>query len=278
MPIVDLQRAFRELGRLRMGIKVPVVKDGAPVIRKGQAVTAPRKLTRWRLTTPWRHLLDAAVELGLGGEVREWSPDGDRQEFELITDARELDILIPPGEVLDQWLELWSGGGCVRRCDGRTMVIDNGRRTDRACRCPKDPELRRDGAGANPPTACRETTRLLVMLPGLPDIGVWRLESHGYYAAAELSGAATLVELASRRGVMLPAKLGIEARKRKVPGQPVRKFAVPVISTPDHALGTILAALGFGATGTDLVLAAGTTTPGRALPTPGIAPGGGGGR
>jgi hypothetical protein len=253
MPIVDIQRRFRELGRLRMGAKQSYTDA------KGKQRERPIKLARWRLTTPWRHLLEAAVDLGAGGEVREWSPDGDRKEFELVTDTPALDILIPPGEVLDQWYELWSGGGLIRRCDGARMVKDAGKTADKPCRCPADPEERQRCASLRQPTGCKPTSRLLVMLPGLPDLGVWRLESHGYYAASELAGAATLIELAARRGIIIPAELRIESRKIKRQGETVKKFAVPVISLPRAALGTTLAAIGFGDANSDLALQAGAT-------------------
>lgn len=254
MPIVDIQRRFRELGRLRMGVlETPPGKRPRPV-----------KLATWRLTTRWRHLLDAAVELGIGGEVRPWdAPDG--QQWELITDVDRLDVIVPPGDVLSQWYELWTGGGCVRRCDGVTMVLDNGKTSDRACRCPEDPQERLEAAKANPPTGCRETTRLVVMLPGLPDLGVWRLESHGFYAAVELGGAASLVELATRQGTLIPAALGIEQRRVKRQGEAVRRFAVPVLSFRGN-LGDTLAALGMVDGDTPVAIGAGVRPPIAELP------------
>lgn len=235
MPIIDLQRSLRELGRLRMG-KVEKPARGKP---------RPVKLTTWRLTTPWRHLLDAALELGIAGEVVPWhNPGTDRDEFELITDTATLDVIVPPGEqVLSQWWELWSGGGAIRRCDGVTMTLDAGKTAAKPCRCPADPAERQEGAAANPPTACKPTTRLNVMLPGLPDLGVWRLESHGFYAAVELAGAATIAETAARRGMLLPAELRIEPRRVKRHGEQVKRFAVPVLALRGR-LGETLDALG----------------------------------
>jgi hypothetical protein len=254
MPIVDIQRRFRELGRLRMGV-LERPQGGRP---------RPVKLATWRLTTRWRHLLDAAVELGIGGEVRPWeAPDG--PQFELITEADRLEVIVPPGDVLSQWYELWTGGGCQRRCDGVTMVLDNGKTSDRPCRCPADPQERLDAAKANPPTGCRETTRLVVMLPGLPDLGVWRLESHGFYAAVELGGAASLVELATRQGTLIPAALGIEQRRVKRPGEPVRRFAVPVLSFRGN-LGDTLTALGMVDGDTPVAIGAGVRPPIGELP------------
>jgi hypothetical protein len=257
MPIVDIQRRFRELGRLRMG-RLETTK-GKP---------RPVKLATWRLTTRWRHLLDAAVELGIGGEVVPWeAPDG--PQWELITETDRLDVIVPPGDVLSQWLELWSGGGCQRRCDGVTMVIDNGKTSDRPCRCPADPLERLELAKANPPTGCRETTRLVVMLPGLPDLGVWRLESHGFNAAVELGGAAALVELATRQGTLIPAALAIEQRRVKRLNEPVRRFAVPVLSFRGN-LGDTLTALGMVDGDRPVAIGAGVRPPIAELPAAGV--------
>lgn len=229
MPIIDIQARFRELGRIRTGI-LEVPDKGKP---------RPKKLATFRLTSPWRHLLDDAAAV-FGGEVHPWKhPSIEGAHYELITDLASIDVVVPPGDVLSQWYELWSGGGCQRRCDGVTQVLG----TDRKCQCPADPLERAELAKANPPKACKETTRLIVMLPQIGDLGVWRLESHGHNAAVELAGAAGLVEIATRRGIMVPAVLRLEQRNVKRPGEPVKRFAVPALSFRGN-LGETLDALG----------------------------------
>lgn len=223
MPIVDLQRQMRELGRIRTGQTV-VPERGKP---------RPSKLETFRLTSREQSLIEAAAA-AYGGTVSAW-----RDEWEVITTSDALEILVPPWQALSQWYELWSAGGCQRRCDGRVMVL-----TDVPCLCPKDPDERRAAASANPPTACKPTTRLNVMLPALPDLGVWRIESHGYYAATELAGAAQILELATRAGAPLPARLRLDQRSKKVPGQPTNHYAVPVIEVLDARVGELLASVG----------------------------------
>src|SRR5690606_36837148 len=103
-----------------------------------------------------------------GGEVRPWD-NGGSPEHELYTDTNQVPVVVPPTEMaFSQWYEQWSAGGCQVRCDGQWD-----QQGDRACHC--DPESR----------ACKITTRLSVMLPDLPGLGVWRVETHGYYAAVE---------------------------------------------------------------------------------------------
>lgn len=237
MPLVDIQTRFRELGRIRTGVKVATDKVYKSGPNKGKPIERPVKLPRFRLTSPWQHLIEQAAE-HFGGEVKPWENDG-AQEFEVIVEVDALDVVIPPGEVLSQWYEQWTGGGCVKRCDGRRQVL-----VDKACSCPEDPQERAVEAAKNPPAACKPTSRLNVMIPAIADLGVWRLESHGYYAATELGHAAALCEVATRRGALIPADLRLVEREgARRPGVVRKKFYVPAISFRG-ALGPTLEALG----------------------------------
>jgi hypothetical protein len=59
-------------------------------------------------------------------------------------------------------------------------------------------------------------------------IGCWRLDTQGYYAATELTGTVDLLELATARGVLLPARLRIDQRVILRDGQ-TRRFPVPTL-------------------------------------------------
>ena len=220
MPIapIVLQRRHRELGRIRTGNQQPD-KNGK---------MRPAKLDTFRLTSAQQGLIEEAAGV-YGGTVEPWeSPNG--PQWQVITKAESMRIVIPNGQAISQWLELWTGGGCVRRCDGITEQL-----TDAPCQCddPSDPD-RRD---------CSPTTRLNVMLPDLSDLGQWRLESHGFYAASELAGVGDL--LASADAAYVPARLRLEQRSVKRPGKPTNRFAVPVIEM-DFTLGDVLESLGIG--------------------------------
>ena len=203
-PLV-IQTRYRELGRLRMGEKGP----------KGQ----PVKRSTWRLTSADRSLLDQAAEL-FGGTVDVWEDaPTEGTQWELATDAAEIPVLVPQQDLEgSQYLEAWSGGGVQKRCDGVTELISG-----RACRC--DPDAR----------DCRLTTHLLLMLPQLPDVGVWRLTTHGINAAAELPGTVHLLNAIRLSGGMPGAKLAIESRTSKSEGL-TRHFIVPVLRLPQSLL------------------------------------------
>jgi hypothetical protein len=203
MPLLDIQRGLREVGRIRCGDQV-VAKNGK---------SAPRKLDRFRFTADDNNLLAQVANL-YGGEVTKWegAPVGD--QWQVYTTAERIPVAIAPGlEVLSQWHELWSGGGCQRRCDGQTEQLSRA-----PCICLKEGERQ-----------CKPTTRLSVILPEVPGLGVWRLESHGYYAARELGGQLALVDRVVQTGGVVIASLRLTFREDRRPGQPIKRYSVPAL-------------------------------------------------
>lgn len=211
--IIDLQRRLAEIGRIRIGQQVESSNG------RGKR---PAKLTTFRLTSPDRNRIQQAAVL-YGGQPTEWEAPAGKQ-WEVVTETDALNVICPPSDMaFSQHYELWSGGGCQRRCDGRNESISEG-----PCIC--DPDKRE----------CTIHTRLSVMLRDLPGLGVWRIDTSGYYAAVELQGAVEVVQLAAGRGQMLPARLRLEQRMIKRAGQGVKRFAVPVLDievSPAQLLG-----------------------------------------
>jgi Recombination directionality factor-like len=239
VPITNLQASFREIGRIRMGHQV-AAKGGK----------RPDKLETFRLTSPSRDILERAAGV-YGGKVEAWPDAPDGPEFQLTTESPTLDIVVPRGAaLLTQWNEMWTAAGCVRRCDGVRELL-----TDSPCKCDPDPAVRNELAskGQN----CKPTTRLSVVLPNLPDIGIWVLTSHGYYAAVELQGTANLLEAAAAVGRLVPARLRIDQRSAKRPGKPVHHYGVPVI----EVTSTMLELTGGALPSTVPALAPGPTIP-----------------
>lgn len=197
MTILTLQKRSRELGRIRIGQQV----------ESSNGKMRPEKLDRFRITSASMPLIERIAEL-YGGEARPWDNNGSAQ-FEVITTSTRLPVLVPPQPV-SQYFEQWSGGGCQRRCDGVTELLK-----DRPCVCGPDPEDR----------VCKPTTRLNVILRDVEGIGVWRLESHGYYSASELPEVA---EFLARAGGYIPAWLSLEERTVIREGK-TRRWMVPIL-------------------------------------------------
>lgn len=199
MSILTLQRRSRELGRIRIG----------QVVQSSNGKTRPSKLDRFRLTSASKDLLDKVAAL-YGGTVAAWTPaNGGPSQWEVVTDSTRLPVLVPPQPV-SQYYELWAGGGCQRRCDGERELL-----SDAPCLCSPDPTERE----------CKPTTRLNVVLRDVEGIGVWRLESHGYYAATELPEVA---EFLARANGYVSAWLILEERIVKRDNQ-TRRFMVPAL-------------------------------------------------
>lgn len=217
MPIVNLQKQQARVGRIRIGQQQPT----------SNGKTRPAKLEQFRLTAPSQGLIQAAAAR-YGGDVERWEPPGRPAEWQVVTPAASLEILVPPHPV-QQWMELWSGAGCLRRCDGVTETLSG-----EACMCPLDVGARADEAAKG--RACKIMTRLKVMLPELPGVGVWELVSHGYFAGIELPQTAEFLGAVTEANGYIRATLELEKRQVRRPGVGVREFMVPalhVYETPD---------------------------------------------
>lgn len=212
MPIINTQRRLAQAGRIRAG--------ETSVTPRGKRV--PRKLSSWRLTSPSKRNLDGVAAM-YGGRVQQWTDAPNEGQWELYTEASELVVVVLPETLgFSQWMELWSGGGCLRRCDGYQLTEQTG---GGPCQC--DPDF----------PECSPQTRLSVLLAGLPGVGLWRLDTKGRNAQAELAGAMEMAELLVEvRGLkVLPGTLRLDQRsvKRPDPEEPERtitfRFAVPVL-------------------------------------------------
>ena len=226
MSIIKLQRRLREIGRIRIGETVDATN------RKGEPIKRPKKLDTFRLTSPDGSVISSAAEI-FGGDPKPWTDAPTGGQFEVITKAASLNVIVPPnGMAFSQYYEEWSGGGCQKRCDGEWDVV-----RDKACDC--DPDKR----------SCKFHTRLSVILTELPGLGVWRLDTQGYYAAVELAGVVDVISFYADRGQHLPGRLRLEQREVKRPGEPTNKFVVPVLDI-DVNLADLL--LGRAASGPEL--------------------------
>lgn len=212
MSLLGIQTRFREQGRIRLGERV--TKGGK---------TYPQRLQTFRLTSSDRVAIDAAAAK-YGGMVEKWETG-----WEVITEVDRLEVMLPPTgttEPYSLWYELWSGGGIQRRCDGTDAMIGG---VDGQCLC--DPEARQ----------CEPTLRVSFLLPDLPGLGTWRLESKSYNAAAELPGTLNLLAMYAEQNRPVRGILRIEQRQVKRDGQ-TKIFNVPVLD-PVGTINTLLAAV-----------------------------------
>lgn len=206
VPVSDLGRRMVEHGRIRLGVK------------SGKAM---KSIETFRFTSPDEIAIRQLAEQ-FGGDAVPWSDPkaSPTNQFEVVTKATEIPVWILPGG-LSVMYEMWSGGGCVRRCDG--VDCETSMRTYDAdyepvmvpCICAKDGKL-----------ACRPYTRMSVVIPSIRFGGSWRLESKGWNAAEELPGMVDMISQLQQSGT-LQGVLRLEKRQSQG-GR--RKFVVPTLA------------------------------------------------
>jgi hypothetical protein len=225
MPLLDEQRLLQKTGDIRLGVKVP---------DKSTNGFHPAAIDTFRFTSDSEYAISQVAER-LGGTAAEWVTDDRKAGWEVVTERDVIAVLIPPQQVISQDYEMWKRNTLLRRCDSRTEVLSGGE-----CMCPhaapgaSPDEVRRRAQErdelAKQGNACSRYTRLCVQIPSLPDIGVWRLVTGGFYAAGELANKAETLEMARRAGVILPAVLRLTQRQRPArPGEKSRRYVVPVL-------------------------------------------------
>ncbi|MER6914029.1 hypothetical protein ABT354_20340 [Streptomyces sp. NPDC000594] len=209
--LLNLQRQAAELGRLRTGLTQP----------GSNGRNRPVRSANWIVSSHDRTRVEAAATLW-GGTVERWTPQGNGEaQWRVITESNSIEALLPPGDPLSQYNEMWTGGGCARRCDGITEKLKK-----RPCVC-------LDEHGENwyllgPQQVCRATSRIKVILPDLPGIGLWRADTHSFYAANEWPGVIDMVAAGTGGQGVIPVSMRIEQRQRLAEGK-TKKFPVVVV-------------------------------------------------
>lgn len=207
MPILDIQRRLTQLGVIRLGRQVPTGKTNA----RGEPTFRPEKLDRFRITAPDENLVTAVADK-YGGTPAAWrGPSG--PEWEVITDAKAMPVLVPPQRI-DPNYEQWGKGFRARLCDGETERLRGA-----ACLCVQGPDGHAHDfvfgglCECGVKRECKPTTRLSLMLAEIPGLGVWKLESHGRNAAAELPMTSDALETAPGP---VPATLVVHFVEKKI--------------------------------------------------------------
>jgi hypothetical protein len=208
VPLNQMSRRLPEAGRLRTGVKTR---------------SAMKAIDSWRATSHDETAIRQLAEI-YGGTPRPWTDGPTRGQWEVITEATELNVVLPPDPMGGTPLyELWSGGGCQRRCDGYDCEIPTAG--------PDGPEMMKVPCvcAAEGALACNPHTRLSVILPDVRFGGTWRYESKSWNIAQEMPGMVDLIRSFQERG-LTRAVLALEHRKSV---QNKKPFTIPVLRVPE---------------------------------------------
>lgn len=213
----NIQARAAEHGRLRTGYT-----DGKRPVRSAT----------WVVTSHSEEHVRTAAKLW-GGEAEQWSPlNSTISQWRVITKAASIEALITPGDPLNQYNEMWSAGGCQRRCDGETELL-----TRQPCLCAR--QFGEDWHTQPKGRVCSATSRFNVMLPDISGMGMWRAETHSFYAAQEWGGMVDMILAGTDGKGFVPVTLRIEPRQVVRDGK-TKKFPVVVVElrgvTPRQAL------------------------------------------
>jgi hypothetical protein len=230
---IERRRRLYELGIIRIGEK-------RMSTRTNREYPAGRET--FRITSANRGYLEHAQK-AYGGELRPW--EGHPGEFELLTERPSIPVLFsakPEGDSgdlqsLSQWWEMWGGNTCLRRCDGCECKtwFDTGRKNTKGdaihepgttkCLCDHDDPGFRDLQSKG--QACKLVSRVSVILPDIPALGLWRLNTSSGTFDEEMHGLLDLVGLLGMTG-LIPMTMSIDWReKRTGAGEATERFPVP---------------------------------------------------
>ena len=201
------QPRLPEIGRIRLGTRERTSKGKlVPTASPTLVMSSPSKGT----------LVQLAARVG--GSVSAW--EGGPEPWRLVSETAQIAALLSPSLLGEPRWELWSAAGLQRRCDGETCEVpvdapDGPLIELRPCMCTAED------------AECRITTRVAVVLPQVPGIGVWLTTTHSAIAASELAGQRALLG-ASGSASLLPCTLAIEHERTR------RGATVPVIRLRFH--------------------------------------------
>lgn len=128
---------------------------------------------------------------------------------------RELDVLFPTNaieEFFPQWLKRYgSGSGLLCKGDGehaQAVDKDSGELIDVICNPEECPAYKAD------PPQCRRVGTLQFLLPRVPGLGVWQIDTTSFYSIVNLNSALRFVaHLTGGRIAMIPLKLRLKPQE-----------------------------------------------------------------
>jgi len=193
-----------EQGRIRVGVKTE---------------KAMKTIDTFRFTSVDRAALEQLAGF-YGGTVRPWHEPraNPPHQFELISKASEIDVVVQPNSI-DVAYELWAGGGRERSCDGEMCEMPSGGPYSSDYESVPCPCF---AAGV---LECKVKTRVNVIIPQIHFSGTWRWESNSETARHTLPSMMEIIDLLQAQAGLVPIQMVIVPQEIVKRGQK-RKFMI----------------------------------------------------
>lgn len=150
--------------------------------RSGMQVNdRPMALDAWRITTGDPDVA-AAVAEAFGGSPEEWETKTE-ERLQVLTEASEVDIILPGTKSIVSEMVLWGRNGKIRSCDGVQQKDDEGT----PCACPNSLKDRKDAAKQG--HGCEPSVGLYFHLADHVDLGRFKFFSGSWNLATDIGKA-----------------------------------------------------------------------------------------
>lgn len=209
------------IGNIRVGMQVPISnpKPNGPKMR-------PMSSETFILTSASQTVLEDAKRV-YGGEISPFP--GGRGQYQLVTETqtlkaimsmRPLNPAVEDGdtESLSQHFEVWEKGICLKRCDGCTAKIPDGKNGIRTVDCTCDPDE----------PECKLVSRLNVMLSEIDAMGMWGLRTQSQFFDEEVNAFITALRSMRLETPFVPVIATLT--RRQTYGEDKKHFSVVTLT------------------------------------------------
>nr|PZN59666.1 MAG: hypothetical protein DIU58_17655 [Sphaerobacter thermophilus] len=152
---------------------------------------------------------------------------------------RQLRIMFPsddPEVICPQYYKQYGAGtGLVRMCDGERCLCrtESGEMVETECLC--------DPPGGDP-NGCKHMMHLIFMLPDVPGIGVWQLDTSSFHSIVNINSGLEMIRALAGRVSMIPLTLRLRPKEVSPGGRKKTVWVLDLVQEQARLVDVIQAA------------------------------------
>ena len=152
---------------------------------------------------------------------------------------RQLRIMFPAEDteiIAPQWYKLYgSGTGLIRMCDGERCLCRNdaGDMEETECLC--------EPPGGEP-NGCRHMMHLQFLLPDVPGLGVWQLDTSSFHSIVNINSGLEMIRALAGRVSMIPLTLRLRPKEVSPGGKKKVVYVLDLVQEQARLVDVIQAA------------------------------------